>query len=289
MGGNEDGIYMLSLAKTAIISAFSLLMSLYGGGATADEKVRPLIEGHIHYSHDAWEYIPADKAIEILREAGFEKALVSSSSDEGTQRLYALAPGLVVPLLRPYRARGETHSWKRDETVIPYMQERLRRYEYVGLGEFHAIGDDILLPVVRKVVEMGRDHKLILQVHVDARAIDNIFKIDPNARVLWAHAGFEEIDVIGEMLAKHRNLWADLAIRTVNEPDGKIIPRWRRLFLDFPDRFILGVDTYTPSQWDYVISYADEAQIWLNDLPTDVGDNIAFGNARRLLKSYKIQ
>lgn len=255
----------------------------------ADDKLRPLIEGHIHYSHDAWDIIPADKAVNLMRRAGFEKALVSSSSDEGTQRLYALAPDMVVPLLRPYRARGETHSWKRDATVIPYMQERLKRYKYVGLGEFHAIGDDILLPVVRKVVEMGREYKLILQAHVDAAAIDNIFKIDPDARVLWAHAGFEEHDVIRKMLARYPNLWADLAIRTVNEPDGTVIPEWRQLFLEFPDRFLLGLDTYTPSQWGYVLSYAEEAQIWLNDLPREIGDNIAYNNADRLLKSYQNQ
>ena len=33
--------------------------------------------------------------------------MVSSSSDDGTQKLYAEAPDLVLPSLRPYRSRGE--------------------------------------------------------------------------------------------------------------------------------------------------------------------------------------
>ena len=58
----------------------------------------PVIDAHIHYSHDAWDTIPPEKAVAILRKAGLRKALVSSSSDEGTQKLYAIAPDLVVPV-----------------------------------------------------------------------------------------------------------------------------------------------------------------------------------------------
>ena len=53
---------------------------------------QPVVDAHIHYSHDAWEYIPPSRALEILLTAGVRRAFVSSSSDRGTQKLYQLDP-----------------------------------------------------------------------------------------------------------------------------------------------------------------------------------------------------
>ena len=66
----------------------------------------PLVDAHIHYSEDAWEVLSAERAVEIMKTAGLKKAQVSSSGDEGTQKIYRLAPDLVVPVLRPYRKSG---------------------------------------------------------------------------------------------------------------------------------------------------------------------------------------
>ena len=81
--------------------------------AADEKKVSDLaiFDAHIHYSHDVWQAIPPADAIRRLREAGVERALVSSSSDEGTQRLYQADPAFVVPSLRPYRKRGTIDSW----------------------------------------------------------------------------------------------------------------------------------------------------------------------------------
>jgi len=51
----------------------------------------PIFDAHVHYSHDAWENLPPKDAIAILRKAGLKRALVSSSGDEGTQRLVEMA------------------------------------------------------------------------------------------------------------------------------------------------------------------------------------------------------
>ena len=74
----------------------------------------PLADAHIYYSHDAWDILPPAEAIKVLRKAGLRRAFVSSSSDRGTQMLYRLAPDLIVPVLRPYRRRGELGAWSRQ-------------------------------------------------------------------------------------------------------------------------------------------------------------------------------
>jgi len=84
----------------------------------------PVFDAHIHYSHDAWENLPPKAAIDVLRKAGIRRALVSSSGDEGTQRLAEAAPDLILPSLRPYRSRADVSTWVRDATVVPFLEDR---------------------------------------------------------------------------------------------------------------------------------------------------------------------
>jgi hypothetical protein len=238
----------------------------------------PIFDAHIHYSHDAWESVPPKQAIELLRKAGVRRALVSSSGDDGQQKLHALAPDLILLSLRPYRSRGEIGTWVRDETVIPYLEDRLRRYRYVAIGEFHVYGADADLPVVRRVVQLAKQHKIFLHSHSDADAIERHFRQDPAARILWAHAGFDPPERVREMLRKHRNLWCDLSWRTDHAPGGRLDPDWRAAFLEFPDRFMVGTDTPTPERWHYIAQHARTARSWLAELPRDVAERIAFRN-----------
>ncbi len=263
---------------------FSLVFSALLIPLMARAAATPVIDAHIHYSHDAWETIPPEKAVEILRSAGLKKALVSSSSDEGTQKLYLIAPELVVPVLRPYRKRGEISSWKYDESVVAMLSERLSRNRYAGIGEFHAFGDDIELPVLRQVIELAKQYGIYLHAHVDSDAIHRIFKHNPDALVLWAHSGFDSPDEIRALLERYPNLWSDLAFRSEQVLGDQIDPEWRELFSDFPDRFVLGTDTYIPERWYYVVEHADWSREWLAMLPEPLAQNIAWRNAESLLK-----
>lgn len=242
----------------------------------------PIFDSHLHYSHDAWEQLPPKVAIALLREAGLKAAMVSSSSDEGTQRLYAEAPDLVIPVLRPYRVRGELSTWVRDATVPAYLESRLKAHRYAALGEYHVYGADADLPVMRRVVELAREHKLYLHSHSDADAIERQFKQDPNARILWAHSGFDAPDKVREMLRKHKNLWCDLAFRSDHASNGKVDPAWRAAFMEFPDRFMVGTDTFTPERWHFVVEHANWSRQWLADLPAEVAERIAYKNGETL-------
>ena len=169
----------------------------------------PIADTHVHYSHDAWGTVPVPEVIGLMRKAGLRFAMVSSSSDEGTQRLFQAAPELVVPSLRPYRSRGEISSWVRDDTVVRHVEDRLRRFRYAAIGEFHVYGADADLPVPRRMVQLARQHNLLLHAHSDSDAIERLFAQFPQARVLWAHAGFERPAQVRALLRKHRTLWAD--------------------------------------------------------------------------------
>jgi len=247
----------------------------------------PIFDAHLHYSSDAWESLRPEQAVAILRRAGVKGALVSSSGDDGQQRMAALAPDLVIPELRPYRSRADTGTWFRDETVITYLEDRLKKFRYAGIGEFHLYGPDADLPVPRRLVQLAKERNLFLHAHSDADAVERLFRQWPQARILWAHSGFERPEGVRAMLRKHRNLWADLAFRTDEAQGGKVDPEWRAAFLEFPDRFLLGTDTYTPERWYYVPEHAAWARGWLADLPSGIAERIAFRNGEALFASKK--
>lgn len=247
----------------------------------------PIFDAHLHYSHDAWDSVPPAQAIAILRRAGVKRALVSSSGDEGQQRMAALAPDLIIPELRPYRWRADTGTWFRDETVIPYLEDRLKKYKYVGIGEFHLYGENADLPVPRRLVQLAKQRGLFLHAHSDADAIERLFRQWPEARILWAHSGFERPDQVRAMLRKHKNLWCDLAFRTDEALGGKVDSEWRKAFMEFPDRFLLGTDTYVPERWHYIPEHAVWARGWLADLPPEVAERIAWRNGEALFASKK--
>lgn len=244
-----------------------------------------LFDAHIHYSHDVWEHYSPRKALEILDQAGVTRALVSSTPDEGTVRLYAAAPERIVPVLRPYRNPADVATWHQDPSVVPYLEQRLRRGIYRGIGEFHLQAEEARSDVVREVVRLAGRQGLFLHAHADDQAVEILFEMDPGAKVLWAHAGMTaDPETVGRLLDRYRSLWVELSMRSDVAPGGTLDPRWRALFLRHPDRFLYGTDTYSPARWPQVPAIAEAARQWLRQLPPEVAERIAHRNGTALLQ-----
>jgi predicted TIM-barrel fold metal-dependent hydrolase len=137
------------------------------------------------------------------------------------------------------------------------------------------------------LVQLARQYGIFLHAHSDVEAVERLFKQWPQAKILWAHSGFDRPERVREMLRKHRNLWCDLAFRTDQASGGKVDAEWRNAFLEFPDRFLLGTDTFTPERWHYVAEHAVWARGWLADLPPQVAERIAWRNGEVLFAPKK--
>ena len=173
----------------------------------------------------------------------------------------------------------------RDDSVLRYLEERLAKFRYVGIGEFHLYGDEADLPVPRRLVALAREQGLVLHAHSDVAAVDKLFKQWPEAKVLWAHSGFDRPEAVREVLRRHPRLWCDLAFRGDQATAGKVDAAWREAFTEFPDRFMIGTDTFTPERWHYIASHARYSREWLADLPSALAQGIGWRNAETLLKS----
>ena len=274
---------MISRRRFLATSAAAALLPRTAGAVGAP---MPIFDAHVHFSHDAAERYSVKEAIAILERAGLKRALVSSSGDAGTRALYAAAPDLVLPSLRPYRRRGEIGTWFDDPTVIDFLEARLKRFRWVAVGEFHLYDAQVERAVPQRMIELARQHNLLLHAHSDTGAVDRIFRHWPEARVLWAHAGFDDPDIVGPMLEKHPNLWTDLAFRSEHAIGGRVDDEWAKLFAAFPDRVMVGSDTFTPERWHFVVEHANWTREWLRDLPPDLAEKVAWRNGEEMIRPH---
>jgi len=127
----------------------------------------------------------------------------------------------------------------------------------------------------------------VLHVHSDAEAIRHIFELDPDTKVIWAHAGFEYAYIVRDLLDKYPGLWADLAFRREIFNNQRFLPDWQSLLIEHADRFMLGVDTYEPQRWLMIKSVIHWQRQFLAALPDEVARKIAFENAQRITQDFK--
>ena len=242
----------------------------------------PLFDAHVHWSENAHDEIPLERALAILDKAGVRMAAVSSTSDEATIRLYRANPQRIVPMLRPYRTRSDMGSWHNDAGMPAYLAERLKLGVHKGIGEFHLYGEDAASAVMKQIVAMAVERNLILHAHSDARAVEILFQHDAKARVLWAHAGFTTPDKVAEMMARYPNLWVETAIRHDIGPGGVLDPGWKEVFVKYQDRWLVGTDTYVTSRWHRMPEIHAETRAWLGALPQPVAEKMAWRNGAKL-------
>ena len=260
----------------------AMLLVLLGAAAAAQEV--PVFDAHIHYNRPDWSAYTPEAILDILDNAGVRWALVSSTPDEGTVRLYEKAPARIVPVLRPYRTPADVGSWTKDASLVPYVQERLKRGIYKGIGEFHLSAAQAADPVVKEFAALGARHGLFLYAHTEAAGIEELIRRYPGVRWLWAHAGLgEPFDVVAGMVERNPTLMAELSLKSEIASGGTIDSRWKNLFLRHPDRFMMGTDTWVTSQWDRFAAIQADKRGWLRQLPPDLAEKIAYRNAHRFV------
>jgi len=114
--------------------------------------------------------------------------------------------------------------------------------------------------------------------------IDKAYEIAPNQPIIWAHAGtFPYPDLVSDYLHRYPNLSIDLSMRDGRiAPDGKINDDWYELFVTYPNRFMIGADTYSTARWDMFNSAVSTVRNWLAQLPDEIAQQLAFVNAAKL-------
>src|SRR5688572_20019707 len=263
----------------------------------------PLFDAHLHYNQEAWDgntgpYPPAE-ALARMQRNNVKAIIANSRPNAGTQTLAAAretreAGVTVVPFVRLYRNRDDYSNWFRDETIYEMVQTELARGTasgpYRGIGEFHLYESaNANGPVAKKLIALAEEKKLAVLAHVDDVAVDLLMANAPSKgralRLIWAHTGIggTPVERVQAMLERYPLLMGELSYRPgLTCEGGRLCPEWRALILKYPERFMVGSDTWVNQRWSAYDEIMRSYRTWLGDLPPDVAKRIAWGNAAAL-------
>ncbi|MET3392596.1 amidohydrolase family protein [Variovorax atrisoli] len=289
----------------AAASAIAMLLAAgtaFAQGTPAPYK-GPLFDTHLHYNQEAWDGntgpFPPSEALARMQRNEVKAIIANSRPNAGTQTLAAAretrAAGVtVVPFVRLYRNRDDYTNWFRDETIYEMVQAELARGTasgpYRGLGEFHLYESaNANGPVAKKLVALAEREKLAVLAHVDDVAVDLLMANAPSKgqslRLIWAHTGIggTPVERVQAMLERYPLLMGELSYRPgLTCEGGRLCPEWRALILKHPGRFMVGSDTWINQRWSSYDETMRAYRVWLGDLPEDVAQRIAWGNAAGL-------
>jgi hypothetical protein len=256
--------------------------------ATSARAAEPIeiFDAHLHYNWEPKPYYQLDEVLALFKKHRVTGILATSRPNTGTHALVnAKSDGLwVVPFIRPYRVRSDIQSWFGDPVIFDLVQDEFKRGYYRGVGEFHLHGKSAENEWVKKTVDFAVTNDLYLHAHSDDEAVEILMRHNPGARIIWAHTGFGlSTDRVSAMLTKYPKLWGELSYRSgIVDGSGKLTAEWRNLFERYPDRFLLGSDTWVPERWASYGEIMAGYRAWLEQLPPKIAAQIANGNAKVL-------
>ena len=156
-----------------------------------------------------------------------------------------------------------------------------------GLGEFHlydsANADG---PTAIALMKLARERGLTVLAQVDDVAVDKLLGHAPGTSLIWAHTGIsgEPVERVRELFGKHAGLCGELSYRPGLTFDGKLGDDWRRLLTQHAERFLVGSDTWVTPRWQHYEALFADYRAWLGQLPAEVAQRIAWGNAAAMFK-----
>ncbi|WP_326942329.1 amidohydrolase [Actimicrobium sp. GrIS 1.19] len=272
----------------------------------AADYTGPLFDAHLHYNTEAWNGqsgpYPIADVLARLRRNGVKAILANSRPNDGSKALVAATRDstelTVVPFIRLYRNRADYDSWFRDDSIYTMVTQELARgvatsagaVPFRGIGEFHLYDSaNASQPVARKLMALAEQHRLAVLAHVDDAAIDLLMASTPSKgqklRLVWAHTGIGGAPIarVEQLLATYPLLIGELSYRPGLTCDGGMLcPEWRALLLKYPERFVIGSDTWTNQRWQDYDQIMSAYRHWLGELPAEVAGRIGWSNAAAL-------
>ena len=268
----------------------------------------PLFDAHLHYNdeacvHDTPEPACPHPMVDVLarmQRNGVRAVLANSRPNAGTRALASAreatraAGVIVVPFVRLYRDRADYSNWFRDESIVEMVRTELARGTpagpYRGLGEFHLYDSaNANGPVARRLMALAEQQGLAVLAHVDDEAIDLLMAATPSQgqklKLIWAHTGIggTPVERVDALMARYPLLMGELSYRPgLTCEDGQLCPDWRALLMKYPNRFLIGSDTWVNQRWLYYDELMQSYRLWLGGLPAGVARRVAWENAAGL-------
>lgn len=290
-------------ARRLLASFIATSWLAWTGLATANE---PFADIHVHFNWDQKEIVAASEIVARLRRNHVDFVVVAATPSTLALELAEAGGDLVIPIFSPYTHEMGRQDWYLDPDILRQAEQGLSSGHYRGIGEVHLMRGFLPRsdnPVFDGLLRLADRHEVPLLLHIDAgneQPFIEVCRRYPGLKLLFAHAGGNlRPDHIRRVLESCGQAMIEFSARDpwryggLTGSDGKLLPGWRKLVLDYPDRFVTGTDpvwkvtrTQTWDQpddgWDYFEQLLEYHRYWLKDLPAEVERMVRLDNGRRL-------
>jgi len=166
-------------------------------------------------------------------------------------------------------------------------------------------------PFMTALYNKAREYGVPINVHIDyeagnmddfERALEN--SRDPtlgNTNIIWAHMGDAPPGAVGDLMAKHENLYVDMSSRNplcsyaerilpmeeqrLDEGDYTLHNDWKLLFEEHKDRVLFGTDIGPGDRHEVIAEVVDYYRVLLGQLSPEAQTKIGKENALKLFPS----
>ncbi len=268
----------------------------------------PVADIHTHYKWSQKGVTTPEEVITALEEQNIDMAVVIGTPAKLALKVEALAPDKIIPIWSPYRIGGDWSRWAFDKETLTRARKALASGDYKGIGELHLISG--FAPrsntdVVSGLLSLAAEYDVPVMIHTEFSRENymlSLCKQHKNARILWAHAGsILKVSQVRNVLKTCPNVWIGLAARDpwrfvkypITDEQGKLLPRWEQLILEWPERFMIGSDPVWPVErldgwdqddtgWQEYARFINFHRTWLSYLDEDVAEKVRYRNAMKL-------
>jgi predicted TIM-barrel fold metal-dependent hydrolase len=189
--------------------------------------------------------------------------------------------GAIAEVLMYHAQKGqrapEVAVYPDDERVQAALTAALAKdWPFVVHIEFAAAGPlkDEFMAQLEAMLSQNRGHPFVL-IHIgqlEQSSVRRLSEAHGNVFFITSHSN-------PIVVQRSKQPWVDMF-------DGDVLSvEWKEVILDYPDRFILGIDNVWAEHWGQ--SYLDQVALWrkaMEELPLEVAHAFFHGNAERLWK-----
>jgi hypothetical protein len=300
---------MKTFAATLLFIPLTILPAALLAGAAQ----MPIIDAHSQVDHE----VDLEDVIKLMDKGGVSRTILSTRGRVSPKKLVAFAdrhPGRITPGLR---TKGFAYIANRPK-YYRMLKMQLRLPQFGALAEvllYHAQKGDLAPeisvlpeePQAKAALEIALERKWPFIAHIEFAAAqfdrDEFMKkfeamaaAHPKHPFPLIHMGQLPADDVARLIGAHPNVffmtsWSNpVAISAApGQPwmnlfkGWRLAPRWKKLIIRHPDRFILAFDNVFADHWgDF---YLDEIAVWrkvLAELPPAVAHALAHRNAERV-------
>lgn len=273
------------------------------------------IDAHSQMDED----ISEERVIQLMDEGGIYATLLAKHKRRSWASVLAFAkayPKRIIPLIYT--------KLKNEDKRLEEIDEQYRSDKFKGVEEvlvWHGKKRNVAPQMVRdfddwttrKVIEISLKEGWPVVLHIEfqympaderVRLMAGLVKTleaHPNHPFVLIHMAQLEAPDVGDLIQSHGNVYFMIsqtnpgsnALKKGNpwkfvemfNGQKRLLPRWRQLFKNHPERFIFALDSVFKFNWEH--QHVRQMRLWrrvFQSFPPNVAHAIAHGNAERLWK-----